>query len=74
VIRVETSEADLDQLDDLFVDYLKRIDDENEAGLADAMFVFLLELVADHSDALPKCRRCGSIICPHCGRHSRDTG
>jgi hypothetical protein len=33
--------------------------------------MLLLDVIAEHSDQLPKCRDCGSILCPHCGKHGR---
>ena len=68
VIRVETSDADFTEFDERFVAYLKALEDQQEAELANAVFMFLMDLIESHFDELPKCSDCGSIICPNCGR------
>ena len=69
IIQVETVNEDFEALDVRFIAYLDGLEDEHERDLANSVFMFLMDLVAEHFDELPKCRGCGSIVCPHCGRH-----
>lgn len=71
VIRVETTDEEFEQLDELFIAYLAGLEDRREQELANAVFMLLLDTIANHFDSLPKCTDCGSILCPHCGRHGR---
>jgi hypothetical protein len=68
LIILRTSDTDIHELDELFETYLKGLEAQ-ELLLTLAVFTLLLDLLVDPD--LAKCRRCGSILCPHCGKHRK---
>jgi hypothetical protein len=70
MIDSRTTDAQFDELDVLFIDCLHRLDDDEQLQ-AHGMFLVLVDMLAEHGDVLPRCRRCGSILCPHCGERYR---
>jgi hypothetical protein len=68
MIDNKTTTAAFNEIDRAFIGYLDALD-EDERFKTEAVFMFFAELARDCGDTLPKCVECGSILCPHCGRH-----